>query len=61
MTDAHHRVPHRGDPVLFWEGELESLCKPCHDSIGTTEDAKGYTIGSDISGRPRDPNHPWNR
>jgi 5-methylcytosine-specific restriction enzyme A len=27
-----HRQPHRGDEVLFWdEGNLQTLCKPCHD------------------------------
>jgi 5-methylcytosine-specific restriction protein A len=30
-TVANHKVPHRGDWVLFIEGELESLCKRCHD------------------------------
>lgn len=28
---AHHVVAHKGDPVLFWEGELASSCQPCHD------------------------------
>jgi 5-methylcytosine-specific restriction enzyme A len=28
-----HVVPHRGDPVLFWdEGNWQGLCKPCHDA-----------------------------
>ncbi|MFG1256325.1 HNH endonuclease signature motif containing protein [Xanthobacter flavus] len=27
-----HVRPHRGDPALFWdEGNLQTLCKPCHD------------------------------
>ncbi len=30
-TIADHKVPHRGDYALFWFGELQSLCKPCHD------------------------------
>jgi 5-methylcytosine-specific restriction endonuclease McrA len=30
-TVVHHVVPHRGDPELFWGGELQSLCKPHHD------------------------------
>jgi 5-methylcytosine-specific restriction endonuclease McrA len=29
---ANHKVPHRGNWRLFIEGELESTCKPCHDS-----------------------------
>ena len=33
MLVADHRRPHRGDEVLFWaEGNLWTLCKPCHDS-----------------------------
>lgn len=31
-TIADHDKPHRGDPDLFWDGELVSLCKPHHDS-----------------------------
>jgi 5-methylcytosine-specific restriction protein A len=28
-----HREAHRGDPVKFWDAEnLQSLCKPHHDS-----------------------------
>lgn len=30
---ADHRVPHRGDPALFWDADnLQCLCKSCHDS-----------------------------
>ena len=29
---ANHKLPHRGDWDLFINGELESACKPCHDS-----------------------------
>lgn len=29
---ADHKVPHRGDEALFWdEGNLQCMCKPCHD------------------------------
>lgn len=31
-TVANHRIPHRGDWELFIGGDLESLCKHCHDS-----------------------------
>jgi 5-methylcytosine-specific restriction protein A len=30
-TIADHVVPHNGDHGLFWFGELQSLCKSCHD------------------------------
>jgi 5-methylcytosine-specific restriction protein A len=32
-TIADHEIPHRGDPVLFWDPDnLQSLCKMHHDS-----------------------------
>ena len=32
-TVVDHVVPHRGDPVLFWdEGNWARLCKRCHDA-----------------------------
>jgi 5-methylcytosine-specific restriction enzyme A len=36
VTD--HVTPHRGDPQQFWFGKLQSLCKPCHDSVKRRED-----------------------
>ena len=30
-TIVDHIEPHRGDPVKFFAGPLQSLCKPCHD------------------------------
>lgn len=30
---ADHKVPHRGDPALFWsDANVWCLCKTCHDS-----------------------------
>ena len=32
-TVVDHVVPHRGDPVLFWdETNWAALCKACHDA-----------------------------
>jgi 5-methylcytosine-specific restriction protein A len=32
-TVVDHIVPHRGDPVLFWdEANWQGLCKLCHDA-----------------------------
>jgi len=29
--DVDHIIPHRGDPVLFWDaGNLQALCARCH-------------------------------
>lgn len=30
-TVADHVVPHKGNEELFWCGEVQSLCKSCHD------------------------------
>jgi 5-methylcytosine-specific restriction protein A len=30
-TDVDHRVPHRGDPALFWNlANLDAYCHSCH-------------------------------
>lgn len=59
-TIADHVEPHRGDPVKFWEGELQSLCKPCHDRWKQSLERRGYSreIGDD--GWPCDRKHPGN-
>ncbi len=32
-TVVDHVIPHRGDPVVFWdEANWQPLCKPCHDA-----------------------------
>lgn len=36
---ADHITPHRGDEELFYNGELQSLCVPCH-SIKTNEEQR---------------------
>lgn len=39
---ADHRIPHRGDPDLFWSAEnLQCLCKTCHDSAKQAEERRG--------------------
>lgn len=39
---VHHKVPHRGDPDLFWdEANLETVSKQWHDSEGQREDLRG--------------------
>jgi hypothetical protein len=59
---AHHKVKHLGDPKLFFElKNVETVCKRDHDTLLRKEEARGYVIGSDIKGRPIDPNHPWNQ
>lgn len=61
-TVVNHRIPHRGDWVLFVDpGNHESVCQPHHDGLIQREEKRGYAIGCDIDGRPIDPHHPWNR
>lgn len=43
---ADHRVPHRGDETLFWdEGNLQCLCKACHDSAKQSAERRGRRPG----------------
>jgi 5-methylcytosine-specific restriction endonuclease McrA len=39
---ADHKIPHRGDPDLFWsEANLQTLLKsPCHDRIKQAEERR---------------------
>lgn len=39
---ADHKRPHRGDPELFWDrGNLQCLCKPCHDREKQRQERQG--------------------
>lgn len=36
---ADHKTPHHGDEALFWhDGNLQCLCKPCHDRLKQAEE-----------------------
>lgn len=60
-TIVHHKIPHKGDPKLFWDTEnLESVCASCHSGIKRMEDLHGFSQACDENGNPTDPNHPWN-
>lgn len=38
---ADHKVPHRGDEALFWdEGNLQTLCRACHDGVKQREERR---------------------
>lgn len=61
-TVVDHRIPHKGDPALFWdEGNWQALCGSCHSGAKQAEERRGYEVGCDEHGVPLDPNHPWNR
>lgn len=58
-TIADHIVPHRGDVTMFFEGELQSLCKRCHDGTKQHQERTGVLRGCDAQGKPLDPGHHW--
>ena len=62
-TVVDHIIPHKGDPVLFWDSEnnWQPLCKTDHDGAKASFEATGKIRGCDVDGRPLDPNHPWNQ
>lgn len=61
-TVVNHKKPHKGDWGLFCdEANHESVCQQHHDNLIRKQELRGHLIGSDANGRPRDPNHPWNK
>ena len=59
-TVADHVIPHRGDPLLFWQGQLQSLCALHHNSSKRQIENKGFTNHIGRDGWPLDPAHPAN-
>ena len=55
---ADHVIPHRGDYKLFWNGELQSLCEPCHNKGKQQIERRGYTTDIGNDGWPLDKRHP---
>jgi 5-methylcytosine-specific restriction enzyme A len=58
-TVADHVVPHRGDPQLFWFGELQSLCASHHSGTKQQRETRGFATDIGLDGYPLDPMHPW--
>jgi 5-methylcytosine-specific restriction endonuclease McrA len=57
-----HVIPHGGDRHKFEFGALQSLCKPCHDSVKHTIEQRGYSTEIGIDGWPIDERHPcWKK
>lgn len=57
-TVVDHVIPHKGDPDLFWHGEVQSMCKTCHDAAKARQERMGYDIACDADGYPIDAGHP---
>lgn len=49
---ADHVEPHKGDPVKFFTGRLQTLCVNCHSSVKAREEARGKALGCDADGYP---------
>jgi 5-methylcytosine-specific restriction enzyme A len=60
-TVADHVEPHRGDPVKFWTGKLQSLCPTCHSARKQMQEKHGYSAACGVDGLPIDEGHPWRR
>jgi hypothetical protein len=55
---ADHVVPHKGDWTEFRMGELQSLCKACHDSTKQLIELHGCDPRIGLDGFPIDKKHP---
>jgi hypothetical protein len=55
---ADHVHPHKGDWTEFRMGELQSLCKACHDSTKQLIERHGCDPRIGIDGFPIDKAHP---
>ena len=55
---ADHVKPHRGDWNSFWLGELQSLCRHCHESGKKYAEQRGFRSDIGEDGWPLDRNHP---
>jgi 5-methylcytosine-specific restriction enzyme A len=57
-----HVIPWRGDRDQFFLGELQSMCKECHDAQKTRDDKqlrrRGWIDGTGEDGLPLDRGHP---
>lgn len=51
-TVADHVVPHRGDPDLFWNGRLQSLCERHHNRDKQAEESGRQVVRFDAGGWP---------
>lgn len=49
---ADHVVSHRGDPDLFWYGELQPLCASCHSRLKQREELRQDVVTFEADGWP---------
>lgn len=60
-TIVDHVERHNGDRMAFFNGALQSLCKPHHDGTKQRIEIHGFDPRVDADGLPVDPQHPFNR
>lgn len=59
-TVVNHREPHKGDLAKFFDHRnLQSVCKPHHDSAIQSHERTGIERGCDANGTPTDPSSHW--
>jgi 5-methylcytosine-specific restriction enzyme A len=59
--EVDHIVPHKGDPVLFWDTRnWQGLCKHDHQTIKARIERSDASRGCEADGTPSDPDHHWN-
>ena len=59
-TVVDHKIPHRGDPALFWDRDnWQGLCQTDHSATKQAMEATGVLRGCDEDGVPLDPAHRW--
>lgn len=60
-TVVDHVERHFGDKQKFWLGELQSVCRNCHETRKKFFEARGYSREVDpLTGWPKDAQHPAN-
>ncbi len=60
-TVVDHVERHFGDPTKFWHGELQSVCRDCHEGRKKLFEARGYARDVNAeTGWPTDSAHPAN-
>lgn len=47
-TIVDHVEPHGGDPVKFWSGPFQSLCKPHHDATKQAAEKRGRPLAKGV-------------
>ena len=59
---VHHKIPHKGNPAIFWNRSLwQPLCESCHNSYAQQTETRGYHSQVGADGLPTDRNHPFNK